>query len=188
MRSTRSNEEFTGQALAWRRDWRGWLASSFLALVLMWTVAPAHALEAPGGAVILTVDGKITVTNASDGTATFDRAMIEALGVTEIVTETPWTDGPIRFEGARVSDLLTAVGAQGTSVHAIAINDYGVDIPISDFQNYDVIIAYRANGKTMRIRDKGPLWVIYPWDDMPKLRDEVHHGRSIWQLKHLTVK
>lgn len=188
MRSTRSNEKSAGPAPTWHRDWRGWLASSFLALALIWTVAPAHALEAPGGPVILTVDGKITVTNASDGTATFDRAMIEALGVTEIVTETLWTDGPIRFEGARVRDLLTAVGAQGTSVHAIAINDYGVDIPISDFQDYDVIMAYRANGKTMRIRDKGPLWIIYPWDDMPELRDEVHHERAIWQLKRLTVK
>lgn len=158
----------------------------FLAFVLIWT--PVKALEAPSESLVLTLDGEITESNTPEGTAVFDLAMIEALGTMEIVTETPWTDGNVRFEGVRVRDLLAAVGAQGTSVQAAAINDYAIEIPIADFNKYDVILAFRVDGKRMRVRDKGPLWIIYPWDKHPELRDEIHHSRSIWQLKRLTVK
>lgn len=173
-------------AVALRAGSLAWFLPLVLALVLV--ANPVSALEKPSGGIILTVDGKITITNGPDGQAVFDRAMIEAMDVGEIITETPWTDGAVRFEGVRVRDLLAAVGAEGSTVHAIAINDYAVEIPIADFNDYDVILAYRANGKTMRIRDKGPLWVIYPWNEKPELRDEVHHTRSIWQLKRMTVK
>ena len=159
-----------------------------LAFVLTFTVRPALALESPRGTPLLTLDGNISITNASGGTAVFDAAMFEAMETVEIVTDTPWTDGSIRFEGVRARDVLSAVGAQGSSVHAIAINDYAVDIPVEDFDNYDVILAYLADGERMGIRDKGPLWVIYPWTKHPELRNEVHHARSIWQLKRITVK
>lgn len=173
-----------------RHDTKWWHRAALLlsAFVLIATVTSANALEAPSGNPILVLDGDITVSNAPDGTAVFDLEMIEALGTFEIVTETPWTDGYIRFEGVRARDLLASVGAQGKSVHAVAINDYTVDIPIADFKKYDVILAYRANGKRMRIRDKGPLWVIYPWAKHPELQDEVHHARSIWQVKRLIIK
>lgn len=34
----------------------------------------------------------------------------------------------------------------------------------------------------MSVRDKGPLWVIYPYDSDPALQSEVTYARSIWQL------
>lgn len=159
-----------------------------LGLILALAGTSVHAMEVPKGTVILEVAGRISVSNHESGSVRFDRSMLEELGLIEVVTHTPWTEGSIRFEGILVRDLLRAVGADGTSVRAVAINDYAIEIPTVDFEDYPVILALRRDGEYMRIRDKGPLWMIYPWQDNPELRTEIYHSRSIWQLKHLTVQ
>ena len=40
----------------------------------------------------------------------------------------------------------------------------------------------------MGVRDRGPMWIIYPWSEHPEISDEIHHGRSIWQLESLVVE
>jgi len=37
------------------------------------------------------------------------------------------------------------------------------------------------------LREKGPLWVIYPYDSDAKFRTEVIYSRSIWQLDRLAI-
>ncbi len=149
--------------------------------------AHAEGLPTPQGRVILTVDGAISNTNAGVR-AQFDRAMLESLPQSTIRTVTPWTEGVTDFTGPRGSDLLQAIGARGTTVLATAINDYQVEIPFSDFTQIAMILATRRDGQPMRVRDKGPIWVIYPWSDRPELKTEIYHSRSIWQLKALTIK
>ncbi len=165
-------------------------APAFFVAFLFAAALPANAagvLAAPKGQVILTLSGQISNTNVSDS-ARFDRDMLEALGMKKIRTSTPWTEGVSVFEGVLVRDLLAAVGASGKVVRATAINDYGVSIPISDFTEHEVILALKINGKYMRVRDKGPLWIIYPLDDHPQLKEPVIFERSIWQLNKITVK
>lgn len=163
--------------------------SALLFAALMSLAAPlaAAALDTPAGPVILTIDGSIATTN-QDKAANFDRAMIEAMPVTAVKTVTPWTEGEVVFEGVLMRDLLDSVAANGETLRAVAINDYAVEIPVSDFREHDVILAWKADGSRMRVRDKGPLWVIYPWSDKAELRNEVHHARSIWQVRKLTVR
>lgn len=83
---------------------------------------------------------------------------------------------------------MKRVGATGSRVKAIATNDYSVEIPVSDFAAYRVILAMKMNGEILRTRNKGPLWVIYPWSERPELRTQVVYGRSIWQIKELMVE
>ncbi len=168
--------------------WPALIMAGLTAVTIPVTAMPVQALEPPSERVILEVTGNISEFNGDAKSARFDRPMLEGLGFTEIVTETPWTDGSVRFEGVLVRDLLHAVGAKGMTVTAVAINDYAVEIPISDFETYPVILALKMNGEFMSVRKKGPLWVIYPWGDEPDLRNEVYHSRAIWQLKLLTVK
>ena len=161
-----------------------------LAIVLTLMLAAssyAAELAVPNGPVILTVDGAIINTNAG-ASARFDREMLESLPQLTVRTVTPWTEGITVFRGPRGRDLLAAVGAQGTHVVATAINDYQVEIPTTDFTQIAVILAIRRDGQPMRVRDKGPIWVIYPWSDNPGLKTEIYHSRSIWQLKALTIK
>jgi hypothetical protein len=39
----------------------------------------------------------------------------------------------------------------------------------------------------MSVREKGPLFVMYPFDEQPALRTSVYFGRCIWQLKAIEV-
>lgn len=182
---------------AWGRATRAHTGAWFLGALLLLGLSAAVtdslaksellALASPTGPVVLTVRGKITRTNAP-GAARFDRAMLIALSVITIKTGSPWTDGPADYAGTPVRKLLSAVGATGTRVRARALDDYQATIPMSDFDNYDVILAYRMDGSKLGIRNRGPLRVIYPWDRHQELRKEVYYLRAVWQLTELTVE
>ncbi len=165
----------------------GLIALLMLTVSSLATVVSAAALQPPGGKVILTVSGKISHTNAGDK-ALFDRAMLEALGTARLELETPWTDGKQVFEGVPAKDLLDAVGARGQAITARAINDYQIDIPLSDFVDYPVIFALKHNGSYMRVRDKGPIWIVYPRETYPELDTDEITDRWVWQLKDIIIK
>lgn len=145
------------------------------------------AQEQPSGRVILEVSGAISNFNG-DNIMRYDLEMLEALGLHEITTDTPWTDGPVTFRGVLARDLLADVGATGTQIEAIALNDYSVEIPVMDFDSYGVILALQKDGEYLTVRDRGPLWVIYPWSDVTDLQNELYYSRSIWQLRAIDVR
>ena len=151
------------------------------ALLVAVLAAGAQTTSAPTGRVLL------TVRDAAGNEAQFDRMRLEALPQVIVRTSTPWTDGVTAFSGPLVRDVLAA-GMRGDQVKAFAINDYAVTIPMSDFERYGVIAALTRDGKRMRVRDKGPLWVIYPWSEHEELRNERYYARSIWQLKSITLE
>jgi hypothetical protein len=145
--------------------------------------APSEPSEGP----ILVVSGSIR-TDSKNGEIEFDRAALERLDRTVVATRTPWFDGVSEFEGVRLDKLMTAVGAVGTNVSAVAINDYAADIPIADFARYGAILAYRRDGNYMNIRDKGPFFIVYPYDRDESLKSQTFYARSVWQVKRLVVR
>ncbi len=157
-----------------------------LVCVSLCAVLQADELAKPSGPVVLTLSGNIQHTN-SDGRAEFDRAMLEALGTKTVKMETPWTEGEPVFEGVKMIDLLNAVGADGEVVTATALNDYMIDIPLSDFEKYPVILALKMNGEYMRVRDTGPLWIIYPQNEYPELNNPSTRRKWVWQLNRLDI-
>ena len=146
----------------------------------------AAALPLPAGKQILTISGSITKMNLGE-TAAFDRAMLEDLGLVGFETTTPWYTGPVRFDGIRMTRLMDAVGATGSSVRAVALNDYTTEIPVSDFEKYGVLLAIKRDGQYMPIRDKGPLFIVYPFDSMAELKSQQYYSRSAWQVAKLVV-
>lgn len=158
-----------------------------LALGSMLVCQTALALEAPKGRVILTVSGNITETNSDQG-ALFDREMLLELGVDSMDTGTPWTEGVNTFSGPRLAALLDTVGAKGESLSVTALNDYSANLPVQDAYDHNIMLAMDVNGKKMSVRDKGPIFVLYPFADDPSLNNEVIHNRSVWQVKAITVK
>jgi len=157
------------------------------ALFLSGSVAFAGSLPAPQGAVVLTLTGKISNTSKPEA-AEFDMAALEALPGRVTQTETPWTRGKPIFSGPLGSALLDKVGATGTSLHVVALNDYAVDVPIEDLRKWPVILATRKDGQPMSVRDKGPIFVIYPFDLDPSLYNEKIFSRSAWQVKSIEVR
>jgi hypothetical protein len=160
---------------------------AIIGLLAVVTSASADDLPMPTGPVVLTVTGQISNTNVGD-TAVFDIAMLEALAGRATVTETPWTDGIAAFEGPLGEALLTYLGAEGDSIVVTALNDYQAEIPIADFLTWPVILATRMNGEAMSVREKGPIFVIYPFDIAPELYNEVYFGRSVWQVASIEVR
>lgn len=164
-----------------------WLVVA-LAVCIAWPLgALAGELAAPAGKVILTIDGKISrTTNGRE--ALFDRAALEALGLQALTTSNPFEKGAQHYEGVLLSKVLTLVGATGSKLAARALDGYTVEIPVKDAFDYPVLLAMKWNGKIMRVRNKGPLWIVYPVDQYQELNHQDISGRSIWQLQRLTVK
>jgi hypothetical protein len=156
-------------------------------LIAVISTATAASLQDPLGKPILTVAGKITVTN-KDGVAEFDRAMLEALGETSFSTTTPWFKEAVRFEGVPLATLMDAVGATGDRIVSIALNDYSAEIPMEDVRKLGVLLALKRNGEYMTVRDKGPLFIVYPFDSNPDLKAQKYYSRSVWQVARIEVK
>ncbi len=147
----------------------------------------AQALEAPRGPVVLTLTGRVRQPNAADR-ADFDMPMLEALQQHTIHTRTPWYANARRFTGPLLRDVLAAAGAQGSTLRLIALNDYRVDMPYDDPQRHDVLLARLLDDRPMAVRDKGPLFAIYPFDAHPALRTALYYSRSAWQLRTIDVR
>jgi hypothetical protein len=157
------------------------------ASMLLASALPARALLPATGPVLLTVSGKILSPN--DGAqAQFDMAMLEKLPQTSFSTRTPWYAQPRKFTGPLLRDVLREAGAQGTMLRARALNDYRVDIPFDDAQRFDLIVARLLDDQPMAVRDKGPLFTIYPFDAREELRNAVYYSRSAWQLRTIEVR
>ncbi len=146
----------------------------------------ALASIASAGDTLLTVSGDI-VPKSGQGLVEFDLADLQSLPTKTILTETIWTDGQQSFTGVPLADLLDTVGAQAGTLRAVALNDYAVNIPTSDAVTGGPIVAYFRNGEEMSVRDRGPLWVIYPYDENVAYKTEEYYSRSIWQLDRIEV-
>lgn len=146
-----------------------------------------HALDAPKGKVVLSIVGNIQFKNAGDR-ADFDMDMLKALPQHSFTTTTPWYKDTKKFTGPLLRDVLAAAGAQGTTFKAVALNNFKVEIPVADTRQFPVVLAHSMNDKPMLIRDKGPLFIIYPFDSQAELHSARYYGRSAWQLRSLDIR
>lgn len=166
------------------------MASLKKSLAVICCLAIASATASYAVAVeqaLLVISGNVTKPN--QGVAfVLDQAMLDSLPQTIVKTETPWTKGMVTFGGVSLGTLLAVAGAEGDIIRAIALNDYAVEIPIGDAKDPRVIVASTMDGERMRVRDKGPLWIIYPLTDEAEYRGELTYSKMIWQLSRIEVK
>lgn len=149
------------------------MASIFLSIG-----AVAAGLPDLNGPVLLTI-------TAADGTQVeFDRARLEALEWRQIETHTSFTDGPQTFAGATLSSVLAQVDIREGTLEAQAVNGYTVLIPVAHAAAHDVLLAMDWNGRAMRVRTKGPIWVVYPLSAR-EAAGQPFDAEMIWQLTGL---
>ncbi|MBD3680160.1 MAG: molybdopterin-dependent oxidoreductase [Rhodobacteraceae bacterium] len=143
----------------------------FLALAL-----PAQAAE------ILTVRGPALEKN-------YDmEALLEFEQVT-IQTKNDYVELPTEFSGPLLRDVLEAHGiGSGETVVLRALNDYATEMPARLAYEYDVILAVLRGGRAMPIRDKGPIWVIFPMEDLRQTPDTTYNNYLVWQLAEIERK
>lgn len=144
------------------------------------------AMEQPSGEIILQVTGPLLQTNDGDG-AIFDIAMLRAISNDRLETTTRWTSGMQVFEGIWLHRLMTYLGAEGSDIDVTAFNDYTARIPGEDIIPGGAFLAHSMNGEPMSPRDKGPLWVVYPYDSDSHWRTEIINHRSVWQVHKIQI-
>lgn len=112
---------------------------------------------------------------------------LKRMDATHYVTELPWVNEPTEFTGVKLSTLLFQhYGAVPNLVTVRALNDYAATIKKEDIERYQPIIAYWQNGKPMRVREKGPFWLIYPLSHFPEeLNNEHYQSQMVWQINHI---
>jgi hypothetical protein len=153
------------------------------------TPPPSEVLLTIAGKGVKRLSDKAAV--ASEAAATeavdFTLAALAAMPQHTITTKAPWHDGVRTYSGPLLRDVLAAANAQASSARFIALNDYRADIPLEDARQYPVVLAIRLDGKPMLVRDKGPLFVMYPFDKHPELAKTKYFSRCVWQLHRIEL-
>ncbi|OOF27523.1 hypothetical protein BZJ19_01740 [Salinivibrio proteolyticus] len=128
----------------------------------------------------------LTVTS-KEGIESFTREQLVSMADRTIQTATPWTKGKHVFLGVSVQKLLAILDMPPTKLKVYALNDYWAEITIEDIEKYNPIFAIKKDGQWMRVRDKGPIWVIYPLSEENLLDSEIIHSRMVWQTNRVEI-
>ncbi|WP_090527312.1 molybdopterin-dependent oxidoreductase [Paraburkholderia sartisoli] len=149
----------------------------------------ASAAHADPDLLQLDVDGNIEYQAASPhNERIFTRQELLAMPVHTIQTSTNWTGSEV-WEGPRLIDVLKKAGIRGSSIRVFAYDDYSQEIPVAFIEKYEPILAYRENGRELRLNDFGPLFIIFPRD---QYRDELstisNTRRFVFQVRRIEVK
>ena len=140
--------------------------------------------EAYSGQPILKINGSISGENRS---FLLDLAAMDAMPKTSFATSTPWHKGVTEFSGVTLRDCLAALKLSGTKLQLIALNDYVVEASLSELQAADALLATRQNGNIMPVSDKGPIFLIFPFDSRPELQHQSYYSRAVWQLAEINI-
>ncbi len=150
-----------------------------------------HALFAAAFPALPTIGAAQTILTVStpEQSATYTLEELLALPQTTVVTKNDYVDTATTFQGPRLRAVLEPLNVgPDASLKMVALNDFSSNVPAVDAFDYDVILAVLRDGEPMSVRDKGPIWVIYPMDDHAELRDDSFNGRLVWQLKTIAIE
>ncbi|CUH62456.1 Oxidoreductase molybdopterin binding domain protein [Thalassovita gelatinovora] len=102
-------------------------------------------------------------------------------------TTTIWTEGLQTFEGVWLKDLVRHLEVSEGTLELSALNEYLIEMNVEEIADSHALVAYMRNGKPMTAREKGPLWIVFPYDSDPKFQSETVYARSIWQLDRISL-
>jgi len=160
---------------------RAWNASLLIPILLMLLQAQtAMSQEAP-------VQLTIHLDPKAEPIAMTDDDLM-ALDQEAFVTSTLWTPAPQRFSGPSLHSILSMAGATPPfEITLVAANDYAVTIGPDLIDETYPIIANRIDGAAFSVREKGPLWVMYPFDHHKTFKREDVYAASVWQLTQIKL-
>ena len=130
----------------------------------------------------------LSVTNTVTGeTKNYTDADLLALPQTSFRTSTIWTEGVKTFSGPTLKAVLKDADMPAKGLKLYAVNDYNVPFPVENLHDTAPIIANRIDGEPFPLRRKGPLWVIFPFDQAPNFNSEEIFALCVWQLNKISV-
>lgn len=93
------------------------------------------------------------------------------------------------WRGPLLADVLAAHGAAAPqAIRVGALNGYAADIPEADLQRFAPLLAWQRDGSPMSIRQRGPLILMYPFDQYPELGEDMRYlNRMVWQVDRVVA-
>ena len=152
---------------------RSALLASFVCLAM--TTPPVYAQDPTS----------LQVSAQGETSVSLTLAELDNLDQVSITTTTIWTEGEITFTGPALSSVLEAAEIKASHLALTALNDYAIEMPAPDIGADYPIIATRMDGKPMSVRDKGPVWIVFPYDSDDAFQSEEVFAQSIWQLDRI---
>ena len=152
--------------------------------------AEAQACEfpEPAGPSLLEIIWPVQQDAPEQRRVALDRGALTALPQESFRTSTIWTFGEQLFKGVRLAKLIDCLGVDGGLLVLSAKNEYLIEIPVESLRPDGALIALERNGRPMSTRDKGPLWLVYPYDADPAFQTESIYAQSIWQLDRIEIE
>ncbi len=137
-------------------------ASSTAAAVERGSIAVGDPIPAPTGKVVLRVTG-VESGNAGAHATALDFRTLEQMPRVNVRVYEPFLKRDMSFSGVRMSDLLAVIGVSPSadSIYMHALDDYHVTFTRAQLVASGAILATRANGARIPIKDGGPIRVIH---------------------------
>lgn len=131
----------------------------------------------------------LTLESNSGYRQVFSREELESLPQESFTTSTPWTNNIHTYQGPRLSLITDNFLQPFKSIKVYGINGYAYDIKEKELKKYPFILAMKQDGKRMALRNKGPLWVLLPFNQYPKVdsKDEMLN-KFVWQVNRIKAQ
>lgn len=110
------------------------------------------------------------------------------LSESSFTTKLPWYPEKNKYSGFKVSELLEHLNINDAfSLTFVALNDYASSTRMEDILKYQPIIAYKMNDKVMKVRNKGPYWLVFNLDNNAEIDNAAYHAQMVWQIDEIVV-
>lgn len=148
------------------------------------TAAPPVPVPTPSGKPVLTITG--AVTNHNDGSAVaFDLSTLDAMATVTANIYEPFVKKDLKFIGIPMVDLLARAGITpaATKVQLHALDDYKVDLKVSDIADPDILLATKADDARIPVGSGGPIRLVFPADSAVGKNKDMW----IWSIDSISV-
>ena len=153
----------------------------------MQTTPPFPPIPQPAGN-----SDKVLIVNSDPSTSCgakeliFSHKQLEELPQKTFTTKHTWSTEAQEFSGPLLSDVLKLVCPTTRDIYLRSLDQYSVMVNFSQIQKYEPILALKINGKTLTLREKGPLWVMINTDGF-KLPERGFDVMLVWQLYYIRI-
>ncbi|MFP2768544.1 molybdopterin-binding protein [Oceanisphaera sp. KMM 10153] len=153
-----------------------------LLLLLSWQ---ARATEP----VVLTLFGDIQLDERQYDRLDFTLSELQALPQADIITAHPWVTRPHHYRGVDLNRLMARLFGHRrvVTLYLETLNGFSVAVDWSKLSPFGSIIAWQDDELVMSRRNKGPLWLMLPFDRVPEVQQADFLHFMAWQLRGIRV-
>lgn len=141
----------------------------------------AHLVLKPAtGKPIVTFEGLVN----NGRPVTVDIASFDALPRQSLTITEPFIKKKVTFTGVGFGDLLTAAKVTGKSITIHALDDFKATLDVAALRQAGVLLATRADGKTLEVKAGGPVRLVFP----PSSQAGKDTNNWVWSIDRITAR